>query len=223
MGKHILVTGFEPFSGSPINPSEQIARSLEGRRIAGRTLIARVFPVDTRALHGRLDAALREIQPDIILSLGLASGRTALAVERIAVNVLDFSIPDNAGVSCGNEVVARGGPDARLSNLPVASIATAWAEREVPGYVSNTAGTYLCNQLLYEALAFAERAEFTLAAGFIHLPSLPAQAIAAGPQSHPSMSLDLMKKGIEVAIETIVAWVEPSPMSIPRGVKEIKR
>lgn len=223
MGKHVLVTGFEPFSSSRINPSEQIVRSLEGHRIAGRTLIARVFPVETRTLHGRLETALREIEPDIVVSLGLASGRTALAIERVAVNVLDFSIPDNAGITCVNEPIVRGGPDARLSNLPVGAIATAWAEREVPGYVSNTAGTYLCNQLLYETLAFAERAEPPLAAGFIHLPSLPAQAIAAGPQSHPSMSLDLMKKGIEVAIETIVAWVEPSPMSIPRGVKEIKR
>jgi pyroglutamyl-peptidase len=222
VGKHVLVTGFEPFSGGRINPSEQIVRTLDGHRIAGRTLIARIFPVEARSLRGRLEAALRDVRPDIVVCLGQASGRTALSLERVAVNILDFSTPDNAGITCAGEAIARGGPDARLSNLPVAAIAAAWAQHEVPGYVSNTAGTYVCNQLLYEALAFAECADPPLTAGFIHLPSLPAQAIAAGPQSHPSMSLDLMKKGIEVAIETIVAWIENSQTWIPRGVKEVK-
>jgi len=232
----VLVTGFEPFGGEKVNPSELVARSLDGRLIAGRPISVAILPVETRSLHDRLELLRLEEEPEIIIVLGQAGGRSALALERVAVNVLDFEIPDNVGVLRKNEPIARGGPDARLSNLPFEKIVAAWAEIGVPGYVSNSAGTYICNQALYELLALTESATPPVLVGLVHLPFLPAQAIAAGPETHPSMSFELMKKGVEHIVETIVPWVEnrgaesaaqprerTSRMWIPRGVKEAER
>lgn len=239
MAKHVLITGFEPFGGEKVNPSELVARSLEGRVIAERPLGVRIFPVETRNVGERLRRAIDEESPDIVICLGQAAGRNALALERVAVNVLDFKQPDNVGVMRKNDPIARGGPDARLSPMPFAEILAAWTDHGIPGYVSNSAGTYICNQALYEILGIAESAAPPIVSGFVHLPYLPAQAAALGAESTPSMALDLMKRGIEILIETVVRWIdrrapERGPQRpaiaatapqlwIPRGVKEVER
>lgn len=197
----------------------------------------RVIPVETRNVRERFEAGLIEDDPDIVVALSLYGGRTALALERVAVNVVDFEFPDNVGVMRKGDVISRGGADARLSNLPFERVIDAWQANAVPGYVSNSAGTFIGNQALYEILGLTESSSPPVIAGLVHLPYLPAQAIAAGAESNPSMSLDLMKKGIEVLIETVVPWVEQrsaetppqagaaprKSMWIPRGVKEVER
>jgi pyroglutamyl-peptidase len=236
VAKHVLITGFEPFGGEKINPSELVARSLEGRLIAGRSLAVRILPVETRNVRERLQRAVDEFSPDIVLCLGQAGGRNALSVERLAVNVLDFDQPDNVGVMRKNDTIVRGGPDARFSTLPLAEIVSAWTDNGIPGYISNSAGTYICNQALYELLAIAEAAAPPIVAGFVHVPYLPAQATALGADRTPSMALELVKRGIELVIETVVPWVEQRAperapartakgpqMWIPRGVKEVER
>lgn len=237
MAKHVLITGFEPFGGEKVNPSELVARSLEGRIIAGRPLSVRVFPVETRNIAERLQRAVTEESPDIVICIGQASGRTAMAIERVAVNVLDFTQPDNVGVMRKNDAITRGGPDARLSPLPFAEIITAWSEGGIPGYVSNSAGTYICNQALYEILGIAETVTPPIVAGFVHLPYLPAQAASIGADNTPSMAFELMKRGMEILIETVVPWLEQRTpdrgparpaakgpqLWIPRGVKEVER
>jgi pyroglutamyl-peptidase len=235
VAKSVLITGFEPFGGDKVNPSEIVARSMEGRLIAGRPISAHVLPVETRTLRERFEALLIGEQPEMIVALGQAGGRTSMAVERIAVNVLDFTVPDNVGVIRKNDQIVRGGPDARISNLPFDRILEAWHENGVPGYVSNTAGTFVCNQTLYELLALTEHAAPPVLVGFVHLPFLPLQAIAAGSESNASMSFETMKKGVELLVETVVGWIEHrSPdasrartqgktMWIPRGVKEVER
>jgi len=202
------VTGFEPFGGSDVNPSELVARSLEGRLIAGRRIVVRVFPVETSGVGDRLRQAFEEEQPELVVCTGLAAGRTAVSLERVAVNMLDFEQPDNAGEERTNEPILRGGPDARLSPMPIAEIVDAWQREGVPGYVSNSAGTYLCNQILYEALGIAESVSPPVTAGFIHLPYLPEQAIAAGAGNSPSMSLELMNRAIELAIAATIPSIE---------------
>jgi len=234
VAKHVLITGFEPFGGDKVNPSELVARSLEGRLISGRLVVTRILPVETRSLRERLKEAIALDQPDLILCTGVAGGRSAVGIERVAVNVLDFSQPDNVGVMRKGDAIARGGPEARLSNLPFDRITEAWKENGVPGYVSNSAGTYICNQALYETLSLTESAVPPVLAGFIHFPHLPAQAIEAGAETHPSMSFDLMKRSMEVLLETVIPWIEHaqpareratvgSQMWIPRGVKEVER
>jgi pyroglutamyl-peptidase len=237
VAKHVLVTGFEPFGGEKVNPSELVARSLEGRLIAGRPISVRVLPVETRNVGERLRRAIAEESPDIVICMGQAGGRSALALERVAVNVLDFKQADNVGVMRKNDPILRGGPDARLSPMPFSEIVNAWSENGIPGYVSNSAGTYICNQALYEVLALAEMASPPIIAGFVHLPYLPAQAAVLGPESTPSMALEIVKRGMEILIETVVPWVEQRTpergaartaakgpqMWIPRGVKEVER
>ncbi|MGA7571631.1 MAG: hypothetical protein WBG27_14855 [Candidatus Aquilonibacter sp.] len=236
MARHILIAGFEPFAGDKINPSEMVARSFEGALLSGRSVASRVIPVETRNVRERFEQALLVDQPDIVILLSQLGGRTALSLERVAVNVLDFETPDNVGVMRKGDVVARGGPEARISNLPFEKIVEAWSAAGVPGYVSNSAGTFIGNQALYEMLALTENAVPPAIVGLVHLPYLPAQAIAAGSDSNPSMSFDVMKKGIEIMAETLVPWVDGrTPESskprvgtkpsawIPRGVKEVER
>jgi pyroglutamyl-peptidase len=236
VAKRVLVAGFEPFGGDKVSPSEMLARSFEGRLVAGRQIAVRVIPVETRNVRERFETALIEDDPDIVLALALYGGRTAISLERVAVNVLDFEFPDNVGVMRKGDVISRGGADARLSNLPFERIIDAWQGNAVPGYVSNSAGTFIGNQALYEILGLIENAASPVIVGLAHVPYLPAQAIAAGADSSPSMSLELMKKGLEVLIETVVPWVEQrsseapkagaaprKSMWIPRGVKEVER
>ena len=236
MARHILIAGFEPFAGDKINPSEMVARSFEGALLSGRPVVSRVVPVETRNIRERFEQALLTDQPDIVILLSQLGSRTALSLERVAVNVLDFETPDNVGVMRKGDVVARGGPEARISNLPFERIVEAWTAAGVPGYVSNSAGTFIGNQALYEMMALTEHAVPPAIVGLVHLPYLPAQAIAAGADSNPSMSFDLMKKGIEIMAESLVPWVDGrTPQSskprdgakpsawIPRGVKEVER
>ncbi|GAC1656974.1 MAG: pyroglutamyl-peptidase I [Vulcanimicrobiaceae bacterium] len=231
MAKHVLITGFEPLRGSKINPSELVVRSLEGRAIAGRPIVAQILPVETRTMRQRLAEILAINSPDLIVLTGVAAGRCAVAVERVALNVLDFEQPDNVGCMRTNAPVEPGGPDARLSNLPFERIVSAWNENGIPGYISNSAGTYLCNQALYQTLGLTENAHPPVLAGFIHCPYLPSQAIQAGAQASPSMSLDLMKRSIEILIETVIPRIDErlpdlqtadaGAMWIPRGEKEV--
>ncbi|HEY4442368.1 MAG TPA: hypothetical protein VGN14_18050 [Candidatus Elarobacter sp.] len=233
MSRHVLLTGFEPFGPHPVNPSELLARSVEGRIVAGRLVSVRILPVETRTLAGRIETALHEEQPEFVIGLGYAAGRAALGLERVALNALDFEIPDAVGTMRKNDVVQRGGPDARFATLPLGEIVDAWGHVGVPGYVSNSAGTYLCNQWLYETLALTTNTAPPVPVGFVHVPALPAQAVGLGAERTPSMSLETMRKGIETLIETVAAWLEakPSPppqktagqLWIPRGLREVER
>jgi len=211
VSRHVLLTGFEPFGSHTVNPSELLVRSLEGRVIGGRAVAVQVLPVETRTLRDRIDAALREQRPEVVIGVGYAPGRPSLALERAGLNVLDFAIPDASGAMRKNDPVQPGGPDARLTTLPLDEIVAAWTAAGVPGYVSNSAGTYLCNQWLYEALALTANAAPPVPAGFIHLPALPPQAMELGAERTPSMTLDLMKRGLETAIEAITMWLESKP------------
>jgi pyroglutamyl-peptidase len=234
VSRHVLLTGFEPFGPHLVNPSELLVRSLEGKVIGGLRVVVRVLPVETRTLRERLEAALREEQPEYVIGTGYAPGRASLALERAALNVLDFDLPDAAGTMRKNDPITRGGPDARLATLPLSQIVEAWGAVGVPGYVSNSAGTYLCNQWLYEALALTTNASPPIPAGFVHLPALPAQAAELGAERTPSMTLELTRKGIETAIEAVALWLQTRPAApapqragaqvwIPRGLREVER
>jgi pyroglutamyl-peptidase len=203
----ILVTGFEPFGPHAINPSEALAKAMDGRRFGSCVVRSATLPVHHRDARVCVDALVAELAPESIVHLGLANGRARLALERVAVNVMDYPIPDNAGRRVVEEPCIPGGPAAYFSTLPLSSILAALLGEGIPAYISNTAGTYLCNQTLYGTLhALACRladGELRIPrAGFIHVPSSPAMVAASG-LDEPSADLALMLRAVETVVDVM--------------------
>ena len=198
----ILVTGFEPFGSHTVNPSQELAKSLDGRRIGNCAVATAVLPVHHLEASRHVSALLGEMAPVAVVHLGLAEGRARLALERAALNVMDYRIPDNAGYVAQSEPCAPDGPAAYLASLPLEEMLAALIEEGVPAYVSNTAGTYLCNQTMYGTLHRLARRGRPAPAGFIHLPLLPAMVAASGLEQ-PSMDAGLMVRAVEIALGVV--------------------
>lgn len=190
MGK-LLITGFDAFGGENINPSWLAVEKLPPR-IGDHMLCKLAIPtVFGEAARMVLEAA-EEFQPDVILCVGLAGGRDAVTPERIAVNIRDARIPDNAGSQPRGEFVVPGAPAAYFATVPVEKMAQVVRDAQVPGAVSNTAGTYVCNDVMYTLLH--RYAGTAVKVGFIHVPRLP-------EQGSPNLPLEQTVKGLEAAIE----------------------
>lgn len=209
----IVVTGFEPFGGHAANPSEELAKAMDGRRFGGYAVRGAVLPVHHADAAARVETLLAEVEPEAIVHLGLANGRARVALERVALNVLDYPLPDNAGRRVVNEPCAPGGPAAYFSTLPLGAMLAALTAERIPAYISNTAGTYLCNQTLYGTLHALARRARPPRAGFIHFPSLPSMVAASG-LDEPSMDFGLMLRAVEVALDVVARAEEPPVASI---------
>ncbi len=208
MAGRALVTGFEPFGGEPRNPSLETARALDGRRIGGLDVVGRILPVSLAALPAALDELLADVRPDLVLSLGLAGGATALRLERFGVNLADFDMPDNDGTITRDRKLVPDGPAAVAATLPLDTIERALLAAGIPAAPSNSAGTYLCNALIYHLvyhLGLAARdGRGPVLFGFVHVPYLPEQVAARRDrvaEPAPSMALDAMIRAAEIAIE----------------------
>jgi pyroglutamyl-peptidase len=201
-GRVILLTGFEPFDGLGANPSEEVAKALDGRAVGDAIVRSAVLPVDHAAAGPRVERLIHELDPRAIVHLGLAAGRARLALERVAVNVMDFDTPDNTGYCARGEACVAGGPPAYFATLPLAAIRDALVADGVPAYVSNTAGTYLCNQTMYGTLHHLAGRGHPARAGFIHLPLLPAMVAASGLEQ-PSMDAALMVRALETVLGVV--------------------
>src|SRR5258708_5646804 len=191
--KAALVTGFEPFGGYARNPSAEIAQQLDGSRIAGVPVVGPVLPVDMAARDRALIGALRGVDPAAVILLGLAPGEAVIRLERVALNLADFTIADNAGMRLADRSLDKAAGAGLWARLPLRAIQAKLLAAGIPARLSETAGTYLCNAALYRALAAVPR---RLPCGFIHLPLLPAE-VAAGPRPDqapappPSLALSL--------------------------------
>jgi pyroglutamyl-peptidase len=197
-----LVTGFGPFANVERNPSALIVGALDGTRIGAHEVAGRVLPVSAEETPRAVRTALAETDPALVLLLGVATGRAALAAERVAVNVFDFNEPDNDGALPVDVPIEVDGPAAYFATLPLRAIVDAWHRAGIPGYLSDTAGTYLCNAALYTALHAT--ADDPLPVGFVHLPSLPAEVAERRPPQ-PSMPLETQVEGARIALEATVA------------------
>ena len=197
----ILLTGFEPFDKDSVNPSWQVARALDGELIAGGVVHAVQLPCVFGAAMQVLDEALAKLQPTLIISLGLAGGRTDITPERVAINIDDARIPDNAGHQPIDQAVVRDAPAAYFSTLPIKAMVRYLRDAGIPASVSNTAGTFVCNHVFYALMhRLTRRAGPGVRGGFIHIPALPQQAA-----QHPgmaSMALETQVQGIRTAIHT---------------------
>ena len=179
----VLVTGFEPFDGDTVNPAWEVARALDGERIDGARVVAAQLPCVFAGALPALDAAIARHRPRIVLALGLAGSRSAISVERVAVNLIDARIPDNAGAQPIDEPVIAGGPGAYFTRLPAKAIVADLLAAGIAAELSFSAGSFVCNQAFY-GLMHRLRRQPGVAAGFIHLPPLPDQA-ARHPGSAP--------------------------------------
>ncbi|MGW3482429.1 peptidase C15 [Rhodococcus sp. PSBB049] len=203
----VLVTGFGNYADETDNPSGVIARRLDGRRVGGCEIVGAVLSVNTATVETELASALDRSRPDVVVVTGVAPGRTAPALERAALNVRDFPIPDTDGREPIDEPVAADGPPAYLTTLPIKAVMDGWHRAGIPGYVSNTAGTYLCNQTFYLARHLTAGTE--VRSGMVHIPVLPARAAQSVGPPVPSMSLDLLEEAVLVTISVSATHAGP--------------
>lgn len=197
----ILVTGFEPFGGETVNPAWEIAQGLP-QTIAGAQIVARQIPCVFGQSIQTLVQAMEEEKPDLVLCLGQAGGRSAVCPERVAINLSDARIPDNAGAQPIDEPIMAEGENAYFSNLPVKAMAQAVRQAGVPAQVSNTAGTYVCNHLMYGLLYHIHKSFPHVRGGFVHVPYLTEQVV--DKPNVPSLSLEQMIRAVSAALEACV-------------------
>jgi pyroglutamyl-peptidase len=201
MNQTILLTGFEPFNHEPINPAWEAVRALDGWNWNGVSIVARQLPCVFGQAHKVLKEAIDDVNPAVVIAVGQAGGRVDFSVERIAINVDDAPIPDNADRQLVDEPIVAGGPAAYFSTLPIKAIVKQLRLEGLPASVSQSAGTFVCNHVFYGLMHHLQGSE--VRAGFIHIPYLPEQAAR-----HPgtcSMSLADMIKGLKVAVQVTVA------------------
>jgi pyroglutamyl-peptidase len=200
--KKVLVTGFEPFGGETVNPALEAVKRLAGQTVAGHEVVTAEIPTVFRRSIEAVKVAMREHEPSLVICVGQAGGRSAISVERVAINVDDARIADNEGNQPVDTPVVEDGPAAYFSTLPIKAIVKRLREAGIPAEVSQTAGTFVCNHLFYGVmhhLANGVGEGRTIRAGFIHIPYLPEQA--ARHPGQPSMALDTIVQALLLAIE----------------------
>ncbi|SMF15002.1 MULTISPECIES: pyroglutamyl-peptidase I [Paenibacillus] len=199
--KKLLLTGFEPFGGEPINPAVEAMRRLQGRVIGSFEIVGLELPTVFGQSTERLLAAVQQHEPAVVIALGQAGGREGISFERIAVNLNDANIADNAGNQPVDEPVVPEGPAAYWTTLPVKRMVDRLRNEGIPASISLSAGTFVCNHLFYGLMHHLAVTGKSIRGGFIHVPYLPEQADRHS--GAPSMTLDQLVTGLERAIEVL--------------------
>jgi len=192
----ILLTGFEPFGGSLVNPSIEACRRLEGRTYNGYRVAVEEIPLQYAEVRPRLLEAVESHSPSAVVCTG-QSGAATVNVERVAVNVADARVPYNCGDKPRDRVIVEGGPAAYFTRLPYRRLLRALEEAKVPCSLSNSAGTFGCNHVFYELMHHRSLSGVEIPAGFIHVPPLPEQVLE---KKTASMSLDTIVRGLEAVL-----------------------
>lgn len=205
--KNILITGYEPFGGDTFNPSLALAKELSGTIYKDYEFQYVEIPVSRKRLPGVIIGAIEKYKPEVIICTGLAYERAMISVERVAINVTDFPFPDMDGYLSLNEAIDPEGPTAYFSSLPLRRIKSAVEKEGIPIFVSNSAGTYCCNMIMYTVLNYIKKNNLSTKAGMMHVPYTPEMVIGKDFKM-PSMSLDLMKKAVYTAAKTSVDYAD---------------
>ena len=197
--KSVLLTAFEPFDGEALNPSLEAARAMTKLQFNGAAIERLELPVDRfRAAEAILDR-LRENRPDVVVMLGEAGRRLRVTPERVAINVDDFRIPDNAGNQPKGEPIVEGAPVAYFATLPIYEIVDRLKAANIPAEISNSAGTYLCNRIFYRVMHFLAEEQSRVRAGFIHLPYMHEQVLEK-KYDFPSLSRETLIEAVRIVI-----------------------
>jgi len=204
------VTGFDPFGGETINPSIECVKALP--EIEGVELIRLELPTVFKESAKRLNEVINDVKPDAVLSVGQAGGRPGITMERIAINVDDARIPDNISQQPIDEAIQLDGEAAYFTTLPIKRIVKAIREAGILAEVSNSAGTFVCNHIMYQALFAATKADKPFKAGFMHIPFIPEQTT-----DKPSLPLEESTKAVQIAIETIRDYINDEDIKVQEG------
>ncbi|MGG0670952.1 pyroglutamyl-peptidase I [Lederbergia citrisecunda] len=198
--KKLLLTGFEPFLNYPVNPTARIVEELHGMVIGGYRIHSEVLPVDFSVSGDRVISHIEAVKPDAVLSLGLSGGRFKITPERIAINMNDGA-KDNSGHAPIDEPIIEGGADGYFTNMPIRKMVNALKGAGLPAEISNTAGAYLCNHVMYRVLHVVTERREDMLAGFIHIPASHELAVEHGRV--PSWSHEDLKRAIVTCIEVL--------------------
>ena len=197
--KTILLTGFEPFGGSNINPSKEACKPHNGKVINGAEIKVVQIPLRYDMIKPSLIYAIDKANPAAIICTG-QSGSGTINLERVAINVADARIPYNCGTQPKDKPIEPDGPAAYFSTLPLRKLLADLIEAKIPAAISNSAGTFGCNQIFYELMHYIAEKKMNIPAGFIHVPSLPEQVIG---KTQPSMALSLTIEALGIVLNTI--------------------
>ncbi|MBF0710738.1 MULTISPECIES: pyroglutamyl-peptidase I [unclassified Gemella] len=212
----ILVTGFDPFGGEELNPSWQVVKSLPNK-IADAELRRIQIPTVFGRSAQMLFEEIKKFSPDVVLCLGQAGGRSGISPERIAINIDDARIADNEGNKPVDDVIREDGKAAYFSTLPIKAMVENIKKIGINAEVSNTAGTFVCNHIMYQVLYYAEKNNLNIQAGFIHIPYLPEQLKG---RELPMMEFDDMRRAIISSIQTIVDYRDKCDLKVTGGKED---
>jgi len=193
-----LITGFDPFGGESINPAFEAIKKMKDKIGTCEVVKLEIPTVFNRSLEV-LEAAIEQEKPDFVICVGQAGGRFSMSLEKVGINLNEARIPDNDGQQPLNEKIKDDGETAYFSSLPNKAIAKAMNDHFIPAEVSYTAGTYVCNHVLYGLMYLIDKKYPHLRGGFIHVPFLPEQVM--DKRNAPYMELSRITKGLELAIE----------------------
>ena len=200
----VLLTGFDPFGGEAINPSQQIVQALHGALVAGHRVVGATLPTEFGAAPATLEKLIARHRPALVLALGQAGGRDGISLERVAINLIDARIPDNAGAQPVDMAVVHDAANAYFSTLPLKAMLQRLRDARIPASLSQTAGTFVCNQVFFALMHALRRRRAR--GGFAHVPYLPEQAVRhAGAPSLPlATMIEAVRLCLDVALTTAV-------------------
>lgn len=198
----ILVTGFDPFGGENTNPAYEAVKLLPDE-ILGSRIIKLEVPTAFKRSGEVIETALEEHRPDVVVSVGQAGGRSSISLEKVAINLGEARIADNDGYQPIDEKLSKDGETAYFTSLPIKAMAKKIRDGGIPAHISYTAGTYVCNSLMYNALYLAEKKYKNLRAGFMHVPYSPEQVATKG-DGISSMPTETIAQGLKYGIEAII-------------------
>ena len=199
----VLITGFDPFGGEKINPAWEAVKALPDN-IDGIEVVKLQIPTVFKKSAKKLFENIDSVKPDVVICVGQAGGRYEFSVERVAINVDDGRIPDNDGYQPVDSPVFEDGENAYFSTLPIKAIVEEVKKVGIPSAVSNTAGTYVCNHIMYSLLYYLNKNNLNIKGGFIHVPFIPEQVIEK--KNTPYMELTRITKALEISIKAIRAY-----------------
>ncbi|QDU14389.1 Pyrrolidone-carboxylate peptidase [Gimesia maris] len=209
--KKVLLTGFEAYGYTPINPAESVARALEGTTVGDAEIVSRIVPNTFFKCIDFVTAAIEEVQPELVVMMGEYGGRSMVTVERLAQNLNDgtrYGLTDNAGQSPQGDLTAAEGPVAYYATLPLRAMVKAMRAAGVPADISDAGGTFCCNHLMYGVLHHIAQGQLPIRAGWIHLPFLPAVAALEENLGAPSMSVETAVAGVKMGIQAALDYPE---------------